>query len=115
NLGADPVGLGVVTNLSRPGGNITGIAMMTLEMETKRLELLHELAPPSSSLAILLNPSNAQAQTQEREAQRAARVIGRQVLVLKAVTEREIEVSFSSLVRERSGEHLVVRYICLTR
>src|SRR5262244_2002426 len=65
NLGADPVGLGLVTNLSRPGGNITGIAMMTLEVETKRLELLHELAPASTSLAILLNPSNAQAQTQE--------------------------------------------------
>src|SRR5262249_37535311 len=53
NLGADPVGLGLVTNVSRPGGNITGIAMMTLEMEKKRLELLHELAPASSSLAIL--------------------------------------------------------------
>src|SRR5215470_14098112 len=53
NLGADPIGLGLVTNLNRPGGNVTGIAMMTLEMETKRLELLHELAPASSSLAIL--------------------------------------------------------------
>src|SRR5215831_12540699 len=74
NLGADPIELGLVTNLNRPGGNITGIAMMTLEIETKRLELLHELAPASTSLAILLNPSNAQAQTQERDAQRAARV-----------------------------------------
>ena len=108
NLGADPVGLGLVTNVSRPGGNITGIAMMTLEMETKRLELLHELAPASSSLAILLNPSNAaQAQTQEREAQRAARVIGRQVLVLKAGTEHEIEGAFAALVRERAGALLV--------
>src|SRR5262249_49581256 len=107
NLGADPVGLGLVTNLSRPGGNITGIAMMTLEMETKRLELLHELAPASSSLAILLNPSNAQAQSQEREAQRAARVIGRQVLVLKASSEHEIEGAFAALVRERAGGLLV--------
>jgi putative tryptophan/tyrosine transport system substrate-binding protein len=75
NLGADPVGLGVVTNLSRPGGNITGIAMMTLEMETKRLELLHEL--------------------------------GRQVLVLKAGTEHEMEGAFATLVRERAGALLV--------
>jgi putative ABC transport system substrate-binding protein len=100
NLGADPVRLGLVTNVSRPGGNITGVAMMALEMETKRLEILHELAPASSSLAILLNPSNAQAQSQEREAQRAARVIGRQVLILKAGTEHEIEGAFAALVRE---------------
>jgi putative tryptophan/tyrosine transport system substrate-binding protein len=100
NLGADPVGLGLVTNLSRPG-------VMSLEIETKRLELLHELAPASSSLAILLNPSNAQAQTQERETQRAARVIGRQVLVLKAGTEHEIEGAFTALVRERAGALLV--------
>jgi len=107
NLGADPIELGLVTNLNRPGGNITGIAMMTLEIETKRLELLRELAPASTSLAILLNPSNAQAQTQERDAQRAARVIGRQVLVLKAGTEHEIEMAFAALVRERAGALLV--------
>jgi putative ABC transport system substrate-binding protein len=107
NLGADPVRLGLVTNVSRPGGNITGVAMMALEMETKRLEILHELAPASSSLAILLNPSNAQAQSQEREAQRAARVIGRQVLILKAGTEHEIEGAFAALVRERAGALLV--------
>ena len=107
NLGADPVGLNLVTNLSRPGGNITGIAMMIVEMETKRLELLHELVPASSLLAILLNPSNAQAQTQEREAQQAARVAGQQVLVLNASTKHEIEVAFAALVRERAGGLLV--------
>src|SRR5262249_8209288 len=80
---------------------------MTLEMETKRLELLRELAPTSTSLAILLNPSNAQAQTQEREAHRAARVIGRHVLVLKASTEHEIEGAFAALVRERASALLV--------
>jgi len=103
NLGADPVGLNLVTNLSRPGGNITGIAMMIVEMETKRLELLHELVPASSSLAILLNPSSPQAQTQEKQAQQAAQVVGRQVLVLKASTEQEIEGAFAALVRERAG------------
>jgi putative ABC transport system substrate-binding protein len=98
-----PIGLGIVTNLNRPGGNITGIAMMTLEIETKRLELLHELAPASTPLAVLLNPSNAQAQAQESQMQRAASVIGRQVLVLKASTEHEIETAFAALVHERAG------------
>jgi putative ABC transport system substrate-binding protein len=107
NLGADPIRLGLVSNLNRPGGNITGIAMMTLEIETKRLELLHELAPGSISIAILLNPSNAQAQSQEREAQAAARIIGRQVLVLKASTEHEIVDAFATLARERAGALLV--------
>jgi putative tryptophan/tyrosine transport system substrate-binding protein len=107
NMGADPIQLGLVANLNQPGGNVTGIAMMTLEIERKRLELLHELAPASTSVAVLLNPSNAQAQTQEREAQAAARVIGRQVLVLKAATEREIESAFATLAREKAGALLV--------
>ena len=107
NMGADPIQLGLVANLNRPGGNVTGIAMMTLEIERKRLELLHEIAPASTSVAVLLNPSNAQAQTQEREAQAAARVIGRQVLVLKAATEREIESAFATLAREKAGALLV--------
>jgi putative tryptophan/tyrosine transport system substrate-binding protein len=107
NLGADPIQLGLVTNLNRPGANITGIAVMSVEIETKRLELLHELAPTSPAIAILLNPTNAQAQTQEREANRAARVIGRHVLVLKATTEDEIERAFATLVRERAGALLV--------
>jgi len=107
NLGADPIQLGLVANLNRPGGNITGIAMMTLEIERKRLELLHELAPGSSSIAMLLNPSNAQSQAQETEAHVAARVLGRQILVLKASTEDEIERAFAALARERAGALLV--------
>jgi len=103
NLGADPIQLGLVANLNRPGGNITGVAMMTLEIETKRLELLHELAPTSAPIAVLLNRSNAQAQSQETEIQRAARVIGRQVLVLNAGTEHEIEQAFAALARDASG------------
>src|SRR5215475_5383603 len=76
-------------------------------METKRLELLDELAPASAPIAILLNPSNAQARSQEKEIQRAAGVIGRQVLVLNAGTEQEIEKAFAALVRERAGALLV--------
>jgi len=107
NLGADPIQLGLVSNLSRPGGNITGIAMMTLEVERKRLELLHELAAGSSSIAVLLNPSNDQTQAQETDAQTAARFINRQILVLKARTEDEINAAFAELARERIGALLV--------
>jgi putative ABC transport system substrate-binding protein len=107
NLGADPIQLGLVANLNRPGGNVTGIAMMSLEVERKRLELLPELAPNSSLIAILLNPSNAQALAQEPEAHAAARILGRQLLVLKASTESEIGSAFATLVRERAGALLV--------
>ena len=107
NLGADPIQLGLVANLNRPGGNITGIAMMALEIERKRMELLHELAPGSTSIAVLLNPANARLKSQESEMQAAARVIGRQVLVLKASTEQEIEAAFAALARERAGALLI--------
>jgi putative ABC transport system substrate-binding protein len=107
NLGADPIQLGLVANLNRPGGNVTGIAMMTLEIERKRLELLHELAPGPSSIAVLLNPSNAQALAQETAAQAAARVVGRQVLVMKANREDEIIGAFVVLARDQAGALLV--------
>src|SRR5882724_2688565 len=93
--------------IEAPAGTANPVVLMTLEIETKRLELLHELAPGSISIAILLNPSNAQAQSQEREAQAAARIIGRQVLVLKASTEHEIVDAFVTLARERAGALLV--------
>jgi len=107
NLGADPIQLGLVANLNRPGGNITGIAIMTMELQSKRLELLHELAPASTSIAILLNPANAQAESQESEAQAAAPLLDRPLLVLKAGTEREIKSAFAALARERTGALLV--------
>jgi putative tryptophan/tyrosine transport system substrate-binding protein len=107
NMGADPIQLGLVANLNRPGGNITGVAIMTLEIERKRLELLHELAPSSASIAVLLNPSNAQAQSQESAAQAAARVIGRRVVILKASSEHEIGNAFAALARDGAGALLV--------
>ena len=107
NLGADPLELGLVASLNRPGGNITGVAMMSVELEAKRLELLRELVPISALVAVLVNPSNAQAETQSREVQRAARAIGQQVLILRASTEHELETAFATLVRERAGALLV--------
>jgi putative transposase len=77
--------------------DVTGIWLMNVELETKRLELLRELVPGSAPIAILLNPANAQAVGQAQEAQKATRAIGHQVIVLNASTEREIETAFATL------------------
>jgi putative tryptophan/tyrosine transport system substrate-binding protein len=107
NMTADPVELGLVASLNRPGGNLTGVAMLGVELEAKRLELLHELVPASALIAMLVNPSNAQAKIQVQDAEKAARTIGQRVLVLNASTERELETAFTTLVRERAGTLLV--------
>ena len=107
NMTADPLELGLVASLNRPGGNVTGVAMMGVELEVKRLELLRELVPISALIAVLVNPSNAQAETQSREVQNAARALGQQVLVLSASTERESERAFATLVQERVSGLLV--------
>jgi putative tryptophan/tyrosine transport system substrate-binding protein len=107
NMTADPLELGLVASLNRPGGNVTGVAMMGVELEVKRLELFRELVPVSALIAMLLNASNAQAETQSREVQNAARALGQQILVLSASTEREIETAFATLVQERASGLLV--------
>jgi putative ABC transport system substrate-binding protein len=100
--GDDPVGIGLVSSLARPGGNLTGIAFLTTELAAKRLELLRELLPKAARVAILVNPdSAAQAEVTLREVQPAARTMGLQVQVFKANTSREIGAAFESMERER--------------
>jgi putative ABC transport system substrate-binding protein len=101
-VGVDPVKLGLVASLARPGGNATGISFLAQEVDAKRLGLLHELVPKAVRVALLLNPANApNAETTLRHVQEAARAIGLQVQVLHASTSREIDAAFATFGRER--------------
>jgi len=103
SVGEDPVQLGVVASLARPGGNATGINLLTQEVTGKRLGLLHELVPNAARIAVLVNPANAPvAKSALRDIPEAARVIGLQIQVLNASTSREIEAAFTTLVRDRA-------------
>jgi putative tryptophan/tyrosine transport system substrate-binding protein len=98
----DPVKLGLVTSLARPGGNLTGINFLNTELVAKRLELLRELVPGTARVAVLVNPANATTtETTLRDVEAAARSIGLQIQVLNASTSREINAAFASLGRER--------------
>jgi ABC-type uncharacterized transport system substrate-binding protein len=99
----DPVQLGLVASLARPGGNATGINSFSVEVVAKRLGLLHDLVPKAVRIAVLVNPTNApNAETTLREIPEAARALGLQIQVLNASTSREIEAAFATLVRDRA-------------
>ena len=101
-VGDDPVKLGLVTTLARPGGNATGINYFAQEVNAKRLGLLHELVPKATRVAVLLNPANAPiAEITLRDVEGAARNIGLQIRVLKASTSGEIDAAFAVLAHER--------------
>jgi putative ABC transport system substrate-binding protein len=99
----DPVKLGLVASLARPGGNATGINYFAQEVTAKRLGLLHELVPKAVRMAVLVNPANVPAtESTLRDLPEAARAIGLQIQVLKASTRSEIEAAFATLVRDRA-------------
>jgi putative ABC transport system substrate-binding protein len=101
-VGADPVQLGLVASLARPGGNATGINFFVQEVVAKRLRLLHDLVPKAVRVAVLLNPASGPiAETTLREVQEAAPTIGVQIRVLNATTIGEIDAAFATLARER--------------
>ena len=101
-VGEDPVRLGLVASLARPGGNATGINFFNGEVTAKRLGLLHELVPKAVRVAVLNNPANATADTTLRDVHEAARAIGLQIHVLNATTSGEIDAAFATLARERA-------------
>ena len=103
NLGSDPVALGLVASLNRPGGNLTGVSSLNVELGQKRLELLHELVPTARVIAFLVNPTNPNAAADTERMQAAARTLGLQLHVLHASTERDFDVVFADVLRLRAG------------
>jgi putative ABC transport system substrate-binding protein len=108
NVAEDPVRLGLVMSLARPGGNLTGINFFSAELVAKRLELLRQLVPSASRVAVLINPANAAtAENTLRDAESAARAMGLQIQILNASTSSEINAAFATLVRERPAAFFV--------
>jgi putative tryptophan/tyrosine transport system substrate-binding protein len=101
NVADDPVGLGLIASLARPGGNLTGVTILVAELTAKRLELLRELVPGAVHLAVLSNPNNPAGDMTLRELDAAARAIALQLQVFKASTSREIDAAFATFARKR--------------
>jgi putative ABC transport system substrate-binding protein len=102
-IGGDPVKLGLVASLNRPGGNITGVTFFATQMETKRLGLLHELVPGATVVAALINPSQPAAPAQADEVTEAARVLGLKLHVVYAGSEQDLEAAFATCLQLRAG------------
>jgi putative ABC transport system substrate-binding protein len=103
-IGSDPIRLGLVASLNRPGGNVTGATALTGEVAPKRLELLHELVPTASVIALLINPTDrAVAEPVSRTSQAAAHTLGLDLHVLNATTERDFDAVFANLIQLRAG------------
>jgi putative tryptophan/tyrosine transport system substrate-binding protein len=103
STGADPVELGLVATLARPGGNLTGATNLNTEVGPKRLELLRELVPTATTIAVLVNPTSPLAEPQSRGLQAAARTLGLRLHILHASTDRDIDTVFATLADLRTG------------
>jgi putative ABC transport system substrate-binding protein len=107
-VGTDPVGIDLVASLAHPGGNITGVTNLNVELFKKCFELMHSLMPPASTIAVLVNPANvAQTATERATVQDAARALGARLLILDASSSSEIESAFEVLVRQQVGALVV--------
>jgi putative ABC transport system substrate-binding protein len=99
--GGDPVQMGLVASLNRPGGNVTGIAILNVEIVPKRLEILHELLPKAMRISVLVNPNNPNTEPIVKDAQAAARALGQDIELVNAGTAREIDAAFAGFVQKR--------------
>jgi putative ABC transport system substrate-binding protein len=98
-IGGDPVELGLIASLNRPGGNATGVSFLVNKLVAKRLELLSELAPGAVTLGMLVDPNNPNAEPDTKDAQVAADALGRKLLVVKAAAESELDAAFATLAQ----------------
>jgi putative tryptophan/tyrosine transport system substrate-binding protein len=105
--GSDPVKLGLVTSLSRPGGNITGISFFVADVVAKQLGLLRELVPGATTVALLLNPKSPEAQRQQPQAREAARALGLELRIHDASTSSEIDQAFATMVQDGDGALII--------
>ena len=110
---SDPVAMGLVASLARPGGNLTGVSLHGLA--AKRIELASEVAPQAKAIALLVNPNDPSADADIRDAQEAARVKGMQLHVVKVSTDSEIEPAFATLSERRAGGLVVVSSVLFSR
>jgi ABC-type uncharacterized transport system substrate-binding protein len=104
---SDPVEVGLVASLSRPGGNVTGVATLNVEVDSKRLQILHELVPSAIMIAFLVNPNRPGVEAQSASLEKAAHSMGRQTIVLSAASESEIDMAFAKLAKQGAGALLV--------
>jgi ABC-type uncharacterized transport system substrate-binding protein len=105
--GGDPIKLGFVASLNRPGGNVTGVSFFSAKLEAKRLGILRELVPTAAMIAVLLNPKFPDVEAQSQEVQEAARSLALQIRILRASTERDLDTTFATLAELRAGGLLV--------
>jgi len=107
SIGADPVEVGLVPSLSRPGGNVTGVYQFTAGLEAKRLGLLHEMVPRANIIGVLVNPNYAAMASQLHDVQDAAAHLGLQLVIVRANRESEFDAAFSTVISQRAGAILV--------
>jgi putative ABC transport system substrate-binding protein len=101
--GADPVKMGLVASLAQPGGNMTGASNLDVELGPKQLEILHELIPTATSIALLVNPANPNTQTASKDMQAAARILGLQLHIVHASADGDLDMVFANLIRLPAG------------
>lgn len=105
--GSDPLQFGLVESLNRPGGNMTGVSFFTSTLEAKRLGLLHQLVPTARSFGVLINPGNANAESQHNDVAQGARVLGKPLTLFQASDDREVEAAFETMAQQQTSALLV--------